>query len=89
MLTILATVVRANIRAALMKRPNHIENKPTNQLKPTDITNQVLLDNATNGIEFEDIQLDTNPILSDLHLHSSGQQLIVATPYKVSLSPFC
>lgn len=45
---------------------------------------QILLNNASNGIEFDDVQLDTNAILSDLHLHSSGNQLIAATPYKVS-----
>lgn len=45
---------------------------------------QILLNNVSNGIEFEDLQLDTSPILSDLHLHSAGNQLIVATPYKVS-----
>lgn len=30
--------------------------------------------------------MDTNPILGDLHIHSSGHHLIAATPYKVSAS---
>jgi len=47
---------------------------------------QILLDNATSAFEFEDTQLDSsNAILSDLHLHSSGNHLIAATPYKVSV----
>lgn len=53
-------------------------------LNPQSLRPQVLLNNASMAVEFEDVQVDTNAILSDLHVHANGQQLIAATPYKVS-----